>query len=140
MMVASAISLRLDIRGLRSIGVQRKLPWQRTSDDEHSVCRSTGVLPATGMGRHATCRMAWSPPVSRVDRAHLMLRWHIACQWSGHGSLNAEAAHRLPVEWTGGAAYSQLMQRPRGPEALRHAPPAGLRHGQWAMWQHQVSA
>jgi hypothetical protein len=115
MLVASAISLRPDIRGLRSIGVQRKLPWQRTSDDEHSVCRSMGVLPATGMDRHATCRMTWSPPVSRVDRAHLMLRRHIACQWSGQGSFNAEAAHRLPVEWTGGAAYPQLMQRPRGP-------------------------
>jgi hypothetical protein len=24
-----------------------------------------------------------------------------ACQRSGQGSLNAEAAHRLPVEWTG---------------------------------------
>jgi hypothetical protein len=23
------------------------------------------------------------------------------CQWSGQGSLNVEAAHRLPVEWTG---------------------------------------
>jgi hypothetical protein len=115
MLVASAISLRPDIRGLRSIGVQRKLPWQRTSDDEHSVCRSMGVLPATGMDRHAACRMTWSPPVSRVDRAHLMLRRHIACQWSGQGSFNAEAAHRLPVEWTGGAAYPQLMQRPRGP-------------------------
>jgi hypothetical protein len=119
MLVASAISLCLDIRGLRSIGVQRKLPWQRTSDDEHSVCRSTGVLPATGMDRHAAYRMAWSLPVSRVDRAHLMLRRHIACQWSGHGSLNTEAAHRLPVEWTGGAAYPQLMQRPLTPEALR---------------------
>jgi hypothetical protein len=53
MLVTSEISLRPDIRGLRSIGVQRKLPWQRTSDDEHSVCRSTGVLPATGMDRHA---------------------------------------------------------------------------------------
>jgi hypothetical protein len=26
-----------------------------------------------------------------------MLRWHIACQWSGQGSLNAEATHHLPV-------------------------------------------
>jgi hypothetical protein len=33
------------------------------------------------------------------------------------------------VEWIGGAAYPQLMQKPRGPEALRQAPPAGLRHG-----------
>jgi hypothetical protein len=130
MLDAGAISLRPDIRGLRSIGVQRKLPWQCTSDDEHIVCRSTGVLPTTGMDRHAACKMAWSPPVSRVDRAHLMLRWHIAYQWSGQGSLNVETAPRLLVEWTSDAAYPQLMQRPRGPEALRQAPPAGLRHGQ----------
>ena len=70
MLVASAISLCPDIRSLCSIGVQRKLYWQRMSDDEHSVCRSTGVLPANGMDRHAACRMAWSPPVSGVDRAH----------------------------------------------------------------------
>jgi hypothetical protein len=60
---ASAISLRPDIRGLCGIGVQRKLPWQRRSDDEHSVCRNTVVLPATRMDRHAACRMAWSLPV-----------------------------------------------------------------------------
>jgi hypothetical protein len=70
MLVASAISLCPDIRNLRSIGVQRKLHWQRTSDDEHNVCRSTGVLPATGADEHAACRMAWPLPVSRVDRAH----------------------------------------------------------------------
>jgi hypothetical protein len=70
MLVARAISLRPDISSLRSIGVQRKLHWQRTSDDEHSVCRNVGVLPANGMDRHAACRIAWSPPVSGVDRAH----------------------------------------------------------------------
>jgi hypothetical protein len=58
MLVASANSLRPDICGLRSIGVQRKLPWQRTSDDEHSVCCNTVVLPATRLDRHAACRMA----------------------------------------------------------------------------------
>jgi hypothetical protein len=35
------------------------------------------------------------------------LRRHIACQWNGQGTLNAEAAHRLPVEWTGGVPYPQ---------------------------------
>jgi hypothetical protein len=83
MLVASAISLRPNIRSLRSISVQRKLLWRRTSDDGHSVCRSTGVLSASGMDRHAAWRMAWSPPVSGVDMTHLMLRRHIACQWSG---------------------------------------------------------
>jgi hypothetical protein len=70
MLVVSAFSLRPDIRSLHSIGVQRKLHWQRMSDAELSVCRSTGVLPTTGADGHATCRMAWPPPVSRVDRAH----------------------------------------------------------------------
>jgi hypothetical protein len=70
MPVASAFSLRPDIRSLHSIVVQRKLHWQRTSDDEHSVCHSTGVLPATGADGHAACRMAWPPLVIRVDGAH----------------------------------------------------------------------
>jgi hypothetical protein len=30
-----------------------------------------------------------------------MLRRHITCQRSGHGTLNAEATHHLLVEWTG---------------------------------------
>jgi hypothetical protein len=30
-----------------------------------------------------------------------------ARQRSGHVSLNAEAAHRLPVEWTGDTSYPQ---------------------------------
>jgi hypothetical protein len=62
--------MRPDIRGLRSIGVQRKLPWQRTSDDGHNVCRSTGVPPANGKDRHAACRVVGPPSVSEVDRAH----------------------------------------------------------------------
>jgi hypothetical protein len=70
MLVTSAISLRPDIRSLHSIGMQQKLHWERTSDDEHSVCRSTGVLSATGVDGHTACRMAWPSPVSRVDRAH----------------------------------------------------------------------
>ena len=97
MLVARAISLRPDIRGLHSIGVQRKLPWQRMSDDEHNVCRSTGVLSATRVDGHAACKMAWTPLVSRVDRAHLMLRRRIACQWSRQDAFNAEAAHHLLV-------------------------------------------
>jgi hypothetical protein len=97
MLVVSAIFLCPDIRGLRSIGVHQKLPWLRTSDDEHSVCRSTGVLSATGVDGHAACRMVWTSPVNRVDRAHLMLRWHIACQRSRQDAFNAEAAHHLTV-------------------------------------------
>jgi hypothetical protein len=70
MLVASAISLRLDICSARSIGMQGKLPWPRTSDDDHSACRSMGALPASGTDRHATCETAWLPPASGVDRAH----------------------------------------------------------------------
>jgi hypothetical protein len=70
MLVASAISLCPDICDLRSISVQRKLPWQRTSDDEHIALRSTGVLPTNGMDRHAACGTAWSLPASGVDKAH----------------------------------------------------------------------
>ena len=66
MLVASAISLYPDIRGLRSIGVQRKLPWQRTSDDDRGACDSMDVPSTTGMDRHATCGMVWSPSASRV--------------------------------------------------------------------------
>jgi hypothetical protein len=66
MLVASAISLRPDIRGLRSIGVQRKLPWQRTSHDDRGACGSINVSPATGMDRHAACGMVWSPYASRA--------------------------------------------------------------------------
>jgi hypothetical protein len=77
MFVASAIFRRPGIRGLCSIGMQRKLHWQRTSDDEHSARGSMGVPPASGMDRHATCHR------------------------NGQVLLNAEAAHCLPVEWIG---------------------------------------
>jgi hypothetical protein len=68
MLVASAISLRLDIRGLHSIGVQRKLPWQRTSHDDRGACVSMDVPPATGMDRHTACGMVWSSSASRATR------------------------------------------------------------------------
>jgi hypothetical protein len=40
MLIVGAISLRLDIHDLRSIGVEGKLPWQRTSDDGWAQCTS----------------------------------------------------------------------------------------------------
>jgi hypothetical protein len=58
MSVSGAISLRPDIRDPRSFGVQGKPPWQRTSDDGHSVPRSMGVLFGNGLDRHTACRMA----------------------------------------------------------------------------------
>jgi hypothetical protein len=77
MLVTSAIFLRPGIRGLLSIGVQRKLPWQHTSDDEHSARDSMGVPSASGIDRHA------------------------ARHRNGQVLLNAEAAPCLPMEWTG---------------------------------------
>jgi hypothetical protein len=63
-LVARAISLRPDIRSLRSIGVQWKLHWLRTSDDDRGACNSMVMLPASGVDRHAACGMVWSPSVS----------------------------------------------------------------------------
>jgi hypothetical protein len=99
MLVASAISLCPHIYGLCSIGVQRKLPWQRTSDDEHSALRSTGVLPANGMDRYAICQ--WS------GQGTLNAEAAYPCQRNRQASLNAEAAHRLSAGRTGGAPYLQ---------------------------------
>jgi hypothetical protein len=70
MFVAGAIFLRPDIRDLRSIGVQGKLPWQCICDDGHSAPRSMGVLFVNGLDRHAACRMAWTLPASGVDMTH----------------------------------------------------------------------
>jgi hypothetical protein len=58
--VAGAIFLHLDIRDLRGIGVQGKLPWQRICDDGHSATYNTGVLFGNRLDRHAACRMAWT--------------------------------------------------------------------------------
>jgi hypothetical protein len=70
MLFASVTSLRHDIHGLRSIGVQQKFPWQCMGDGEHSALRSTSVLAANGMDKHAACGTAWSPPTSGVHMAH----------------------------------------------------------------------
>jgi hypothetical protein len=70
MLIASAISLRPDIRSLRSIGVQRKLRWRRTSDDGYSAPCSTGALFGNGLDKHAACRMAWTLPANGVDMTH----------------------------------------------------------------------
>ena len=69
MLVASAISLRPDIRSLRSIGVQRKLHWQRMSDDEHSVCRT----------------LAYCLPPERAGTSPTGLPGHRpSAEWTGH--------------------------------------------------------
>jgi hypothetical protein len=66
MLVASAISLCPDIRGLRSIGVQGKLPCPCMSDDDRGACDSMVGPPTMGMDRHAACGMVWSPSASRA--------------------------------------------------------------------------
>jgi hypothetical protein len=53
--------------------------------------------PATEVDGHAAWTMGWAPLISRVDKAYLMLRRHIARQWSRQGTFNAEAVHHLPV-------------------------------------------
>jgi hypothetical protein len=65
-LVARAISLRPDIRSLRSIGMQRKLHWLRTSDDDHGACNSMVTPPIPGVDRHASCGVVWSPSASRA--------------------------------------------------------------------------
>ena len=80
MLVASVIFLHPDIRDLRGIGVQGKLPWQHISDDGHNAPCSTGVLFGNGLDRHAVC------------------------QRSGQDTLNAEGAHHLSAGWSGGAS------------------------------------
>jgi hypothetical protein len=65
MLVAIAISLRPDIRSARSIGVQGKLSWQRTSDDDRGACGGMVVPPATGMDRHVAYGKVWSPSASK---------------------------------------------------------------------------
>jgi hypothetical protein len=77
MLVASAIFLHPGIRGLRIIGVQRKLPRQRMSDDEYSACGNIGM-----------------PPASRIDR-------HAACQGNRQVALNAETVQCLLAVWIG---------------------------------------
>jgi hypothetical protein len=83
MLVISAISLRPDIRGLCSIDVQRKLPWQCTSDDEHSALHSTGVLPANGW--------TGSPPVGRPGH-------RLPAEWTRH--IKCRGSTSLPAKWT----------------------------------------
>jgi hypothetical protein len=95
------------------------------SDDEHSVCRSTGVLPVNGNGQ--TRRLQDGLVVAR--------------QRSGHGTLNAEAAHRLPEEWTwlikyqGDTSPASGMDRRRALSSLNAetARPRGLMSGS-ARW------
>jgi hypothetical protein len=65
-LVARAISLRPDNRSLRSIGVQRKLHWIRTSDDDRGACNSIVTPPALGVDKHTTCGMVSSTSASRA--------------------------------------------------------------------------
>jgi hypothetical protein len=104
MFIAGAIFLRPDIRDLRSIGVQGKLLWLRICDGGHSASRSTGLLFVNGLDRHAACRMAWTPPANRVDRTHLMLRGHIACQ------RDRQAARPLCNKCRGSAAQRPYVR------------------------------
>jgi hypothetical protein len=73
-------SLRPDIRDLRNIGVQGKLPWQRMSDDGWAQCTS----------QHGCTVWQWGGQAHRLQDG-----LDVACQLSGQDTLNAEGAHRL---------------------------------------------
>jgi hypothetical protein len=87
-----------DIRRLCSIGVQQKLPWHRTSHDDHPARAAvwaycplsdwTGTPPVgwsdhrltsewTG---HIKCRDSTSP-VSRADRRHVFSAMNVEIAW-----------------------------------------------------------
>jgi hypothetical protein len=69
-----------------SADMMRLLPSSRTSNDGCSARDSMGVLPVSGMDRHAACGMDWlslaaewtglikcggdTSPASGIDRAH----------------------------------------------------------------------
>jgi hypothetical protein len=65
---SSAISSCPDIGDLRSIVLQQKFPWQRTSAGGYSVSYNTGIL--FRLDRHAAYYMAWAPSASGVDMTH----------------------------------------------------------------------
>jgi hypothetical protein len=75
-------SLRPNIRDLRSIDVQGKLPWQRTSGDGWAQCT---------LQRGRTV-WQWNGQARRLQGG-----LDAACQLSGQDTLNAEGAHRLSV-------------------------------------------
>jgi hypothetical protein len=59
--------------------------------------RQYGRVAYHGNGQARRLRDGLVTVRQQGDRAHLMLRRHIACQWSRHGAFNAKAAHHLPV-------------------------------------------
>jgi hypothetical protein len=61
-----------------------------------TVCMCRLLVEWIGLNKYSSD----TSPASGMDR-------HAACQRNGQGSLNAEAAHRLPVEWKGDASYPQ---------------------------------
>jgi hypothetical protein len=103
--------LRPNTQDLYSLGVQGEASRTR---DEYNASRNTGAL-----------FRQWTGQVRRLQGGP-----GAACQRNGHDIINAMGAHRLSEGWTGDVSFSQKMRRPRSPEPLRHAPPAGLRHGQ----------
>jgi hypothetical protein len=69
MSIASAIFLRPDIRGPRSISVQQKLPWLCTSDDDRGAWQY-GRAACHGNGQ---ARRLWDGLVTvcqQSDRTH----------------------------------------------------------------------
>jgi hypothetical protein len=79
-------------------------PWRAGEascgrEDEYRVSPGTGALFASRPSRRAACWMTLTPPASRWDGTHLMLRGHVAHQRSGRrrvfSSINVGAARLL---------------------------------------------
>jgi hypothetical protein len=66
----------------------------------HTILICRGCL--LGNARVMMSATAWCTACQRNGQARRLQDGLVAArQRSGHGSLNAEVAHRLPVEWTG---------------------------------------
>jgi hypothetical protein len=87
------------------------------------------VPPANGMDRHAACGMAWSPLVSGVDRAHSMLRRHIARTKCRGRAAQRPYVRLRPLAYVTGS-------RPRGSIGSPHEWGAEA----YAVWSGHVSA
>jgi hypothetical protein len=125
------ISLCPDTRCLCSIGMQQKLPWRRTSHDDHGarvavrVYRPlsdwTGTPPVGWSGRclpaewtgHIKCRDSTSP-VSRADRRRVLSVINVEVAWPR--GLTSGSAHWLTSRAIGHVAASG----PRLSEEQKH--------------------
>jgi hypothetical protein len=103
--MSETIFLCPDTRDLRILGVPGKLLAEEK--DKYRVSPGTGALFASRPSRRAACWMTLTPPASRWDGTHLMLRGHVARQRSGRrhvfSTINVGVAR--PLVRVGPVAY-----------------------------------